>query len=171
MPNWLQGIVDWAQAHRMAALGIAAGVLVVLVFVMTPGEQPQQVREQEEEDWFGGEALPGDVTTAKALSDMQVAQEVLQASVRALRAENAQLKSALQLQKERVDVQDRTLGKRLDDAIERGLTEAVETLAQRQPDVSTVTAAPPPPRLRVLRAGRQDAHGAASASCSTSERG
>ena len=152
MPNWLRGIVDWAQAHRMAALGIAGGVLVVLVFVMTPGEQPGQVQEQAEDDWFGGEALAGDVTTAKALSDMQVAQEILQASVRALRAENTQLKSALQLQKERVDVQDRTLQKRLDDAIESGLMEAVETLAQRQPEAATVTVTPPPPRLRVLRA-------------------
>jgi len=152
MPNWLQGIVNWAQANRVVALGIAGGALAVLVFTLTPGERPQQVQNQEEDDWFGGEALPGDVTTAKALSDMQVAQEVLQASVRALRAENTQLKSALQLQKERVDVQDRTLGKRLDDAIERGLAEAVDRLARRQPDVSTVTAAPPPPRLRVLRA-------------------
>ncbi|MDE0205609.1 MAG: hypothetical protein OXP66_06240, partial [Candidatus Tectomicrobia bacterium] len=151
MPNWLKGIVDWAQANRVVALGIAGGVMVVLVFALTPGEGPQQVAN-EEEDWFGGEALPGDVTTAKALSDMQVAQELLQASVRALRAENSQLKSALQLQKERVDVQDRTLQNRLDDAIERGLAEAVERLAQRQPDVSTVTAALPPPRLRVLRA-------------------
>ena len=152
MPNWLRGIVEWAQANRMAALGIAGGVLVVLVFVVTPGNRPQQVQDREEEDWFGGEALPGDVTTAKALSDMQVVQEVLEASVRALRAENDQLKSALQLQKERVDVQDRTLQKRLDDAIESGLAEAVERLAQRQPDVPTVTAAAPPPRLRVLRA-------------------
>ena len=152
MPNWLRGIVDWAQANRMAALGIAGGVLVVLVFVVTPGNRPQQVQDREEEDWFGGEALPGDVTTAKALSDMQVVQEVLEASVRALRAENDQLKSALQLQKERVDVQDRTLQKRLDDAIESGLAEAVERLAQRQPDVPTVTAQAPPPRLRVLRA-------------------
>ena len=152
MPNWLRGIVDWAQANRVVALGIAGGVLVVLVFVLSPGEQAQQALEQAEDDWFGGEALPGDVTTAKALSDMQVAQEVLHASVRALRAENAQLKSALQLQKERVDVQDRILQKRLDDAIESGLAEAVERLAQRQPDAATVTAAPPPPRLRVLRA-------------------
>ena len=129
MPNWLRGIVDWAQANRMAALGIAGGVLVVLVFVVTPGNRPQQVQDGEEEDWFGGEALPGDVTTAKALSDMQVVQEVLEASVRALRAENDQLRSALQLQKERVDVQDRTLQKRLDDAIESGLAEAVERLA------------------------------------------
>ena len=152
MPNWLRGIVDWAQANRMVALGIASGVLVVLVFVMTPGNRPQQLQDGEEEDWFGGEALPGDVTTAKALSDMQVVQEVLEASVRALRAENDQLKSALQLQKERVNVQDRTLQKRLDDAIESGLAEAVERLAQRQPDVPTVTVEAPPPRLRVLRA-------------------
>ena len=152
MPYWLRGIVDWAQANRMAALGIAGGVLVVLVFVVTPGNRPQQVQDREEEDWFGGEALPGDVTTAKALSDMQVVQEVLEASVRALRAENDQLRSALQLQKERVDVQDRTLQKRLDDAIESGLAEAVERLAQRQPDVATVTVDAPPPRLRVLRA-------------------
>ena len=172
MPNWLRGIVDWAQANRVVALGIAGGVLVVLVFVMTPGErQPQQVQDQDEEDWFGGEALPGDVTTAKALSDMQVAQEVLQASVRALRAENAQLKSALQLQKERVDVQDRTLQKRLDDAIESGLAEAVETAGaaaagRGDRDRRAASAAP----ARAAR-GRQDAHGPASASCSTGERG
>ena len=152
MPNWLRGIADWARAHRMAAMGIGGGLLALLVFAMTPGEEPQQLRDEGEADWFGGEALPGDVTTAKALSDMQVAQEVLQASLRALRAESAQLKSALQLQKERVDVQDRTLQKRLDDAIESGLAEAVERLAQRQPDAATVTVAPPPPRLRVLRA-------------------
>lgn len=100
MPNWLRGIVDWAQANRMAALGMTAGVLVMLVFALPPGERTQQAPNQEEDDWFGGEALPGDVTTAKALSDMQVVQEVLQASVRALRAENAQLKGALQLQKQ-----------------------------------------------------------------------
>ena len=152
MPNWLRGIVDWAQANRLVALGIGGGLLAVLVFAMTPGDQAQQIQDEEEADWFGGEALPGDVTTAKALSDMQVAQEVLLASVQALRAENAQLKSALQLQKERVDVQDRTLQARLDDAIESGLAEAVDRLARRQPDGPTATAAPPVPRLRVLRA-------------------
>lgn len=152
MPNWLRGIVDWAQANRLVALGIGGGLLAVLVFAMTPGDQPQHTQNEDEADWFGGEALPGDVTTAKALSDMQVAQEVLLASVQALRAENAQLKSALQLQKERVDVQDRTLQKRLDDAIESGLAEAVERLARRQPELPSGTVAPPVPRLRVLRA-------------------
>ena len=152
MPNWLRGIVDWAQANRLVALGIGGGLLAVLVFAMTPGDQAQQIQDEEEADWFGGEALPGDVTTAKALSDMQVAQEVLLASVQALRAENAQLKSALQLQKERVDVQDRTLQARLDDAIESGLAEAVDRLARQQPDSPAATAAPPVPRLRVLRA-------------------
>ena len=152
MPNWLRGIVNWAQANRLVALGIGGGLLAVLVFAMTPGDKAHQIPDEEEADWFGGEALPGDVTTAKALSDMQVDQEVLLASVQALRAENAQLKSALQLQKERVDVQDRTLQARLDDAIESGLAEAVDRLARHQPDLPTATAAPPVPRLRVLRA-------------------
>ena len=152
MPNWLRGIVTWARAHKGAALGMGGLFLVLSYFMLTPGgQQESQRQEQAEEDLFEGEALPGDVTTAKALSDMQVAQEVLEASVRNLRAENAQLRSAIQLQRERVDVQDRTLQQRLDDAIESGLAEAVEILAQRQPAVVEPAMDRPPPRLRILR--------------------
>ena len=153
MPNWLSGLVTWARAHKGSALSLFGLLVVLVVFLLTPGDKEEPVRQQEQkEDLFEGEALPGDVTTAKALSDMQVVQELLGASIRSLRAENAQLKNALQIQKERVDVQDRTLQRRLDQAIESGLAEAIEVLAQQQPAVVPPTAAPPP-RLRILRPG------------------
>ena len=152
MPNWLSGIVTWAQAHKGSALGLSGLLLVLVVFLLTPGDKEEPVRQQEE-GLFEGAALPGDVPTAKALSDMQVVQELLEASIRNLHAENAQIKSALQLQKERVDVQDRTLQQRLDQAIENSLAEAIEILAQRQPAVAVAPTVAPPPRLRILRPG------------------
>lgn len=151
MPNWLSGIIVWGQAHKGSVLGLSGLLLVLVVFLLTPGDKEEQPVRQQEEDLFEGEALPGDVTTAKALSDMQVVQELLGASIRNLRAEHAQLKSVIQLQKERVDVQDRTLQQRLDQAIESGLAEAIEVLAQQQPAVAPPPPITAPPRLRILR--------------------
>ncbi len=153
MPNWLQGMVTWAKGNKGVALGLGGLLLVLLFFLLTPGGRQGPVEPPEvEDDLFGGEALPGDVTTAKALSEMQVTQELLRASLEDLRVEAARNRRAAQLQKERLDAQDRALRQRLDDAIESGLAEAVEVLAQRQPEV-VVPVAAPPPRLRVLRPG------------------
>lgn len=153
MPNWLQAIVGWAQANKMAALGIVGLALAVAVFMLTPGEAPKEETVQEETDLFGGEALPGDATTAKALSDMQMAQELMQAQFRELRSENNRLTGELKQQRERVDVQDRTLQERIDVQLERGLEEAVEVLSRRQPASVAEVAAPTVPRLRILRPG------------------
>ena len=153
MPNWISGIVAWAKANPIKAFFAGAGVLLLLYVMFGPegGQQgPQQVVE---EDLFGGEAFSGDVTTAKALSQMQAGQEVAAAEMRNLRGEVAQLRSVVRLQKDRVDVQDLNYERRLDDALSRGMAAAVEELAVRQSDVVAPTAAPPPPRLRILRPG------------------
>ena len=153
MPNWINGIVAWAKANMIMAFFAGAGVLLLLYLMFGPegGQQgPQQVVE---EDLFGGEAFSGDVTTAKALSQMQAGQEVAAAQMRNLRGEVSQLKSALRLQKDRVDVQDQNYERRLEDALSMGLAAAVEELALRRGDVVAPTAAPPPPRLRILRPG------------------
>lgn len=151
MPNWLQGIANWAKAHKGAALAIGGGVLVVLVLVMTPGEEQGPQQQAGEGDLFEGEALPGDVTTAKSLQEMQTAQELLAAEIRKLHAENGRLRGDLALQRERIDAQDRTYLERLEAALESSVEHIVSEVAARGSDVAPPP--PPPPRLRILRAG------------------
>lgn len=153
MPNWLVGIANWAKAHKGAALGIGGGVLVVLVFMMSPGEEQGQQQEVGEGDLFEGEALPGDVTTAKSLSEMQEAQQLLAAEIRKLYTENSQLRGDLALQRERIDAQDRTYLERLEASLERSVEHIVTEVRARGSDVVVAPPPPPPPRLRILRAG------------------
>ena len=77
MPNWLNGILSWAKGHRAQALGVALGLLVMAWYLFLSGDDPQVARQQEEEELFGAGAVPGDATTAKALTEMQVAVENL----------------------------------------------------------------------------------------------
>ena len=154
MPNWLTGIVHWAKANRAASLVIGGGLLVVLVFLMTPGSDPQRQRQADgEADLFEGEALPGDATTAKSLRDMQVSQEKLAAEIRSLHAENGRLRGDLALQRQRLDAQDRTYMERLDAALERSVEQIVAEVAARGDDMAVTPPPPPPPRLRILRPG------------------
>ena len=167
MPNWLTGMVKWAKANRGTALLIGGGVLVLLVFLLTPGGDDRGQRQVESEaDLFEGEALPGDATTAKSLREMQVSQEKLAAEIRQLRADNGRLRGDLALQRQRIDAQDRTYMERLDAALERSVEEIVAEIAARGDDV--VAPPPPaPPRLRILRAegpGAGPATGAGPAS-------
>ena len=163
MPNWLEGIVKWAKGNKGAALGIGGGVLVVLVFMLSPGGKDGGSGLGEiEDELFEGEALPGDVTTARALSQMQVNQRKVEAEIRGMKAENGRLRGELSLQRERIDVQDRIYLKRLEEALENKVEEVVALVGTQRGEVLAAPPPPPPPRLRILRAsgvGQQQAVG------------
>ena len=68
MPNWLSGTITWAKGHKAQAVGIVLGLLVMAWVLFLSGENPQVVQQRQEEELFGAGALPGDATTAKALT-------------------------------------------------------------------------------------------------------
>ena len=155
MPNWLRGIADWARGHKGQAAGIAAGVMVMAWFLFISGEDPQVVQQQQEEELFGAGALPGDATTAKALTEMQVAVEGLAHGLRQQQEKHARLLQDVQTQASqfnaRLDDQERSYSEQLEAALEAAIAMARDT-ERRQASAQAPPPAPPP-RLRVLRPG------------------
>ena len=155
MPNWLRGIADWARGHKGQTAGIAAGVLVMAWFLFVGGEDPQVVQQQQEEELFGAGALPGDATTAKALTEMQVAMEGLAHGLRQQQEKHARLLQDVQTQASqfnaRLDDQERSYTEQLEAALEAAIAMARQT-ERRQASAQAPPPAPPP-RLRVLRPG------------------
>ena len=155
MPNWLRGIADWARGHKGQAIGIACGVLVMAWFLFVGGEDPQVVQQQQEEELFGAGALPGDATTAKALTEMQVAMEGLAHGLRQQQEKHARLLQDVQTQASqfnaRLDDQERSYTEQLEAALEAAIAMARQT-ERREAERQAPTLAPPP-RLRVLRPG------------------
>ena len=155
MPNWLRGIADWARGHKGQTAGIAAGVLVMAWFLFVGGEDPQVVQQQQEEELFGAGALPGDATTAKALTEMQVAMEGLAHGLRQQQEKHARLLQDVQTQASqfnaRLDDQERSYSEQLEAALEAAIAMARQT-ERRQASAQAPPPAPPP-RLRVLRPG------------------
>ena len=155
MPNWLRGIADWAKDHKAQAAGIVCGVLVMAWFLFISGEDPQVVQRQQEEELFGAGALPGDATTAKALTEMQVAMEGLAHGLRQQQEKHARLLQDVQTQASqfnaRLDDQERSYSEQLEAALEAAIAMARQT-ERRQASAQAPPPAPPP-RLRVLRPG------------------
>ena len=156
MPNWLRGIADWAKGHKAQAVGIAAGVLVMAWFLFIAGEDPQVVQQQQEEELFGAGALPGDATTAKALTEMQVAMEGLAHGLRQQQEKHARLLRDVEAQatrfNARLDEQERSYTEQLEAALEAAIAMARQT-ERRQASSMQAPPPAPPPRLRVLRPG------------------
>ena len=155
MPNWLRGIADWARGHKGQTAGIAAGVLVMAWFLFIAGEDPQVVQQQQEEELFGAGALPGDATTAKALTEMQVAVERLNYALDQQEEKHTRLLRDVEAQatrfNARLDEQERSYSEQLEAALEAAIAMARET-ERRQASAQAPTLAPLP-RLRVLRPG------------------
>ena len=155
MPNWLRGIADWARGHKAQAAGIAAGALVMAWFLFIAGEDPQVVQQQQEEELFGAGALPGDATTAKALTEMQVAMEGLAHGLRQQQEKHARLLRDVEAQatrfNARLDEQERSYTEQLEAALEAAIAMARQT-ERRQAEMQAPPPAPPP-RLRILRPG------------------
>ena len=155
MPNWLSGTITWAKGHRAQAAGIVLGVLVMAWFLFLSGEDPQVVQRQQEEELFGAGALPGDATTAKALTEMQVAVENLAFALRQQQEKHDRLLRDVQTQAvqldARLDDQERSYTEQLEAALEAAIAMARDT-ERREAGMQ----APPPaaaPRLRILRPG------------------
>ena len=165
MPNWLRGITDWARGHKGQAIGIAAGVLVMAWFLFIAGEDPQVVQQQQEEELFGAGALPGDATTAKALTEMQVAVERLNYALEQQEEKHTRLLRDVEAQatrfNARLDEQEHSYSEQLEAALEAAIAMARQT-ERRQAEMQAPTLAPPP-RLRVLRPGGAEPIPASSA--------
>ena len=104
---------------------------------------------------FGAGALPGDATTAKALTEMQVAMEGLAHGLRQQQEKHARLLQDVQTQASqfnaRLDDQERSYTEQLEAALEAAIAMARQT-ERRQASAQAPSPAPPP-RLRVLRPG------------------
>ena len=153
MPNWLNGTVAWAKGHRAQAAGMVLGLLAVAWFLFLSGDDPQVVQQQQEEELFGAGALPGDATTAKALTEMQVAVENLGFALRQQQEKHDRLLRDVQTQATQVDArlgdQERSYTEQLEAALEAAIAMARET-ERRDADRQAPLPAPPP-RLRILR--------------------
>ena len=159
MPNWLNGMVTWAKDNRAYAAGIVIGLLVMAWFLFIPAEDPEVVEQQQEEDLFGAGALPGDATTAKALTEMQVAVESLNFALSQQREQHSRLLRDVEAQETQFNLrlaeQERSYTEQLEVALKAAIDIARDT-EQRQ----AAAQAPPPapaPRLRILRPGGAEA--------------
>ena len=160
MPNWLNGAIAWAKGHRAQAAGMVLGLLAVAWFLFLSGEDPQVVQQQQEEELFGAGALPGDATTAKALTEMQVAVENLGFALRQQQEKHDRLLRDVQTQATQFDArlgdQERSYTEQLETALEAAIVMARDT-ERRDADRQAPPPAPPP-RLRILRPeGSEDA--------------
>ena len=159
MPNWLNGMVTWAKDNRAYAAGIVIGLLVMAWFLFIPADDPEVVEQQQEEDLFGAGALPGDATTAKALTEMQVAVESLNFALSQQREQHSRLLRDVEAQETQFNLrlaeQERSYTEQLEVALKAAIEIARDT-EQRQ----AAARAPPPapaPRLRILRPGGAEA--------------
>ena len=153
MPNWLNGIATWAKGHKPQAVLIVLGLLVMGWVLFLSGEDPQEVQRQREEELFGAGALPGDATTAKALTEMQVAVENLGFALSQQREKHDRLLREVEAQATqfdaRLDDQERSYTEQLEAALEAAIAMARET--ERRESETQAPLPAPPPRLRILR--------------------
>ena len=159
MPNWLNGIVTWAKGNKAYAVGIVGGVLVMAWFLFVPGEDPQVVQQQQEEDRFGAGALPGDATTAKALTEMQVAVESLNFALRQQKEQQSRLLRDVETQATRFNARLEEQERSYTEQLEVALKAAIEIARDTEERQATAQAPPPQsaPRLRILRPGGAEA--------------
>ena len=157
MPNWANGAVEWAKGHKAQAGAIAVGVLVVLLFMFSGGEDPGTVDQgSEEDDLFGAGALPEDVTTASALNAMQARMEALSLDMGRQRERDDQLEQSLKDQvamlSVKMEAQERVYTEQLEAALGQAIALARQT--ERRADAEALADLPPPvPTLRILRPG------------------
>ena len=153
MPNWLNGTITWAKGHRAQAAGIVLGLLVMGWYLFLSGDDPQVVQQRQEEELFGGGALPGDATTAKALTEMQVAVENLGFALRQQQEKHDRLLRDVQAQGAQFDArlgdQERSYTEQLEAALEAAIALARET--ERREGGRQAPPPAPPPRLRILK--------------------
>ena len=159
MPNWLNGIISWAKGNKAYAVAIVGGVLVMAWFLFVPGEDSQVVQQQQEEDRFGAGALPGDATTAKALTEMQVAVESLNFALSKQKEQQSRLLRDVETQAKRFNARLEEQERSYTEQLEVALKAAIEIARDTEQRQATAQAPPPSsaPRLRILRPGGAEA--------------
>ena len=162
LPNWADGIREWARGHKQQAAGIAVLVVfVVYVFVLRGGGPEPDRQEAPEDDMFGAGAMPEDVTTASAIRAMEVRMETLWLRLREQQEADAKLAQTLEHLKNmfetRLGDQERAYTEQLEAALNQAIELARQT--ERLADAQAAVAAPAP-RLRILRPASADPAGA-----------
>ena len=156
LPNWVKGIGAWARGHKPQAMAIAALALLVLV-VMFFGRRETDTGRQgvAPDDMFGAGAMPEDVTTASALSDMQNTMESLRLDLGRQRERHARLAQQMEHQKNmfetRLGDQERMYTEQLEAALGQAIELARQTGERAESDIQG--GLPPAPTLRILRPG------------------
>lgn len=157
MPNWANGAAEWAKGHKAQAGAIAIGVVVVMFFMFSGGEDPGVIEQGPEEgDLFGAGAMPEDVTTASALNAMQARMTSLEGQMGRQRERDAQLEQALRdqvgLLSTQMKDQERVYTEQLEAALAQAISLARQT--ERRAEAEALADLPPPvPTLRILRPG------------------
>ena len=157
LPNWASGAAGWAKGHKAQAVGIGAGVLMLLVLLFSGGEGPGTVDQGPvEDDLFGAGALPEDVTTASALNAMQGRMEQLSLDLSRQRERDSQLEQSLRdqvaLLSTQMKDQERAFTEQLEAALEQAIALARQTERQAE-QAALADLTPPVPTLRILRPG------------------
>jgi len=156
LPNWATGIQAWAKGHKLHAALIAAGLLAVLVFMFSGGEDAQQGQQAPaEDDLFGAGAMPEDVTTASAIVSMQREMESLRLTLGSQQEAHGKLVQAVGHQKNMFESRLKDQERAYTDQLETALKQAIDLARQtgQQGDMQAAELAPPMPRLRILRPG------------------
>ena len=157
LPNWASGAGRWAKGHKTQAVGIGAGTLLLMVFLLSGGEGPGSVDQGSAEDnLFSAGALPEDATTAGALQSMQARMTSLELDIGRQKERDAQLEQALRDQVAMLSTQMKGQERAYTDQLEAALEQAIALARQteRQAEAAAVADLPPPvPTLRILRPG------------------
>ena len=153
LPNWADGTRGWARNHKQQAVGIAVLVVfVVYVFILRGGGPESGRREVPHDDMFGAGAMPDDVTTASAISEMEVQMESLRLRLGEQREAHSKLAQALEHQKNMFETRLGDQERAYTDQLEAALQQAIELARQTERRAATQAAvAAPAPRLRILR--------------------
>ena len=157
LPNWVNGAAEWAKGHKAQAGAIAIGILVLVFFLFSGGEDPGMVEQGPAEgDLFGAGAMPEDVTTASALNAMQARMTSLEGQMGRQRERDDQLEQSLRDQVAMLSTQMKDQERAYTDQLEAALAQAIVLARQteRRAEAEALADLPPPvPTLRILRPG------------------
>ena len=155
LPNWAEGAATWAKGHRAQAAAIAAAALLLFAFMLLSGggglENPV---EEREEDMFGAGALPEDVTTVKAMSELEARMESLSLSFARQQELYELLARGVEDQGREIRMEIAAKEREWTDELESALTQAIRMARESLPQGGEAGMALPPPaapKMRILR--------------------
>ena len=155
LPNWAEGAATWAKGHRAQAAAITAAAFLLFAFMLLSGggglEDPV---EEGEEDMFGAGALPEDVTTVKAMSELEARMESLSLSFARQQELHELLARGVEDQGREIRMEIAAKEREWTDELESALTQAIRMARESLPQGGEAGMALPPPaapKMRILR--------------------